>query len=122
MDRVLHLLPVFDLAAEDCKHCRPGGSRNRTKPAALEYPSRVQDRKGLQMRRTNINAVLKMTKDYPDGKMSRIDYALDVPYEVEKRYKKMSKEDADYTDMLYYYLTKVVSTEPPDCLMKRFTI
>ena len=62
-----------------------------------------------------------MTKDYPDGKMSRIDYALDVPYEVEKRYKKMSKEEADYTDMLYYYLTKVVSTEPPDCLMKRFT-
>ena len=34
------------------------------------------------MRRTNINAVLRMTKDYLDGKMDRIDYQLDFPYEV----------------------------------------
>lgn len=52
----------------------------------------------------NINAVLKMTKDYLDGRMGRIDYELDFPYEVEKRYQKMCTEDADYADMLYYYL------------------
>ena len=56
------------------------------------------------MRRTNINAILKMTRQYLDGEMSRIDYELDLPYEVEKRYQKMCKEDADYADLLYDYL------------------
>ena len=56
------------------------------------------------MRRTNINALLKMTKEYLDGEISRIDYELDFPYEVEKRYQKMCREDADYADMLYFYL------------------
>ncbi len=36
------------------------------------------------MSNPNINAVLKMTKDYLDGKIGRIDYELDFPYEVEK--------------------------------------
>ena len=58
------------------------------------------------MRRTNINAVLEMTKDYLDGKMDRIDYQLDFPWEVEQRYQKMCREDAEYTDMLYYYLVE----------------
>ena len=58
------------------------------------------------MRRTNINAVLKMTKDYLDGKIDRIDYELDFPYEVEQRYQKMCGEDAEYADMLYYYLVE----------------
>ena len=56
------------------------------------------------MRRTNINAILKMTKKYLDGEMSRIDYELALPYEVEKRYQMMYKEDADYADLIYYYL------------------
>ena len=43
------------------------------------------------MRRTNINAILKMTRQYLDGEMSRIDYELDLPYEVEKRYQKCAK-------------------------------
>ena len=67
------------------------------------------------MRRTNINAVLRMTKDYLDGKMDRIDYQLDFPYEVTQRYQKMCREDAEYTDMLYYYLASGVQTAPPDC-------
>lgn len=58
------------------------------------------------MRRTNINAVLRMTKDYLDGKMGRIDYELDFPYEVTQRYQKMCREDPEYTDMLYYYLVE----------------
>ena len=52
------------------------------------------------MRRTNIDAILKMTKEYLDGVISRIDYELDFPYWVEKRYQKMCTEDADYADML----------------------
>ena len=58
------------------------------------------------MRRTNINAILKMTKKYLDGEMSRIDYELDLPYEVDKRYQTMCKEDADYADLIYYYLVE----------------
>lgn len=58
------------------------------------------------MRRTNINAVLRMTKMYLDGKMDRIDYELDFPYEVEQRYQKMCREDSEYADMLYYYLVE----------------
>ena len=52
----------------------------------------------------NINALLKMTREYLDGKMDRIDYELDFPYEVEKRYQKMCREDPEYADLLYYYL------------------
>lgn len=37
------------------------------------------------MRRTNINAVLKMTRDFLDGRMDSISYWLDFPYEVTKR-------------------------------------
>lgn len=37
-----------------------------------------------------------------NGEMSRIDYELDFPYEVKKRYRNMRKED--YADMLYFYL------------------
>ena len=58
------------------------------------------------MRRTNINAVLKMTKAYLDGKIDRITYQLDFPYEVEQRYQKMCREDAEYTEMLCYYLVE----------------
>ena len=56
------------------------------------------------MSNPNINAVLKIAKDYLDGKTDRIDYELDFPYEVEKRYQKMCREDPEYADMLYYYL------------------
>ena len=36
------------------------------------------------MRRTNINAVLRMVRQYLDGEMSMIDFVLDFPYEMEK--------------------------------------
>ena len=56
------------------------------------------------MRRTNINAVLRMVREYLNGDMNEIDFYLDFPYEIEKRYQKMCREDPDYTDMIYYYL------------------
>ena len=56
------------------------------------------------MRRTNINALLKMVRQYLNGKMGLIDFVLDFPYEMQKRYQKAVKEDAEYADMMYYYL------------------
>jgi len=56
------------------------------------------------MRRTNINALLKMVRRYLDGEISFIDFVLDFPYEMEKRYQKAVKEDPEYADMMYYYL------------------
>ena len=38
------------------------------------------------MRRTNINAVLRMLREYLNGDMNEIDFYLDFPYEIEKRY------------------------------------
>ncbi|MCG9969391.1 hypothetical protein L9W92_15355 [Pelotomaculum terephthalicicum JT] len=53
------------------------------------------------MRRTNINAVLKIIRMYLDGKISRIDLTLDFPDELEKRYEKMSLEDREYAKLIY---------------------
>lgn len=53
------------------------------------------------MRRTNINAVLKIIRRYLDGKISRIDLTLDFPDELEKRYAKMSLEDREYAELIY---------------------
>ena len=56
------------------------------------------------MRWTNINAVLKMTRDCLNGKMDAISYWLDFPYEVAKRHQKMLREDPELTDLIYVYL------------------
>jgi len=53
------------------------------------------------MRRTNINAVLKIIRMYLDGKISRIDLTLDFPDELEKRYEKMRLEDWEYAELIY---------------------
>lgn len=58
------------------------------------------------MRRTNINALLKMVRQYLGGETDRFSFVLDFPYEVEKRYPKMLKEDEEYADMLHYYLVE----------------
>jgi len=53
------------------------------------------------MRRTNINAVIKMVRMYLDGQISRIELSLDFPYEIEKRYEKMLTEDSEYAELIY---------------------
>ncbi|MEL7568372.1 MAG: hypothetical protein AAGU14_07045 [Eubacteriaceae bacterium] len=53
------------------------------------------------MRRTNINAVLKMVRMYLEGEMDRIELTLDFPYELEKRFDKMRLEDQDYAELIY---------------------
>lgn len=52
------------------------------------------------MRRTNINAVLRMVRLYLDGQIDRINMELDFPYEIEKRYSKMCSEDCEYAELI----------------------
>lgn len=52
----------------------------------------------------NIECLMNMTKLYLDGEMDIITYTLDFPYEIEKRYKKIIKEDRNYAEMIYDYL------------------
>ena len=58
------------------------------------------------MRRTNINAVLNMVREYLEGEMDFVSFRLDFPYEIERRYQKMVREDPDYADMIYFYLVE----------------
>jgi hypothetical protein len=53
------------------------------------------------MKQPNIDYMMNMTKEYLDGKIDIIAYTLDFPYELEKRYKKMHREDADYCKLIY---------------------
>ena len=58
------------------------------------------------MRRTTINAVMRMVKRYLSGEMDAISFKLDFPYEVTRRYQSMNREDPEYTEMIYYYLVE----------------
>ena len=58
------------------------------------------------MRRTNINAVMRMVKRYLSVEMYAISFKLDFPYEVTRRYQSMNREDPEYTEMIYYYLVE----------------
>ena len=52
------------------------------------------------MKLPNIDFMMNMTKDFLDGKIDGVTYSLDFPYELEKRYKKMHKEDDDYCELI----------------------
>lgn len=53
------------------------------------------------LNQSNINYMMNMTKKYLNGKIDEIDYTLDFPYELEKRYNKMHREDDDYCELIY---------------------
>jgi len=53
------------------------------------------------VKQPNIDFMMKMTKDYLSGKIDIIDYSLDFPYELERRYEKMHREDEDYSELIY---------------------
>ena len=55
---------------------------------------------------TNINYIMDMTKSFLDGEIDCISYWLDFPYEIEKRYRKMVREDRDYAELIYDYLVE----------------
>lgn len=58
------------------------------------------------MRRTNINAVLRMVKQFLTGKMDATSFWLDFPDEVTQRYEGMCREDPEYAEMILYYLVE----------------
>lgn len=41
----------------------------------------------------NIDYMMEITKEFLGGKIDGIDYSLDFPYELDKRYRKMHRED-----------------------------
>ncbi len=49
----------------------------------------------------NIEYMMNMTKEFLGGKIDDIAYTLDFSYELEKRYKKMHREDDDYCELIY---------------------
>lgn len=49
----------------------------------------------------NIEFLLEMTKSYLAGDIDKIGYGLDFPYEVEKRYKDLTKEDRELAGLIY---------------------
>ena len=63
-----------------------------------------------RMRRTNINAVLRMVKQFLAGKMDATSFWLDFPNEVTQRYEDMCHEDSEYA-ALQNILCKRISTK-----------
>ena len=55
---------------------------------------------------TNINYIMDMTKSFLDGEIDCISYWLDFPYEIEKRYRKMVREDREYAELIFDYLVE----------------
>jgi len=55
---------------------------------------------------TNINFMMDMTKSFLEGEIDFIDFALDFPYEIEKRYRKMVREDKEYAELIFDYLVE----------------
>lgn len=53
------------------------------------------------MSQPNIDYMMNMTKEFLGGKSDSITFHLDFPYELEKRYKKMHREDDDYCELIY---------------------
>ena len=50
---------------------------------------------------TNINYIMDMAKSFLDGEIEIIDFYLDFPYEIEKRYLKMAREDREYAELIF---------------------
>ncbi|OLN24804.1 hypothetical protein [Desulfosporosinus metallidurans] len=55
---------------------------------------------------TNINYIMDMSKSFLDGEIDIIDFYLDFPYEIEKRYRKMVREDREYAELIFDYLVE----------------
>ncbi|KAF1086314.1 hypothetical protein SPSYN_00031 [Sporotomaculum syntrophicum] len=51
-------------------------------------------------KRSNIDTVLDMVEAFLKGNMSRIDFQLDFPYEVQQHYQKMAREDEEFARLI----------------------
>lgn len=63
-----------------------------------------KDNKRMSM--TNIKYIMDMTKSFLAGEIDSINYYLDFPFEVEKRYQKMIREDREYADLIFECLVE----------------
>lgn len=53
------------------------------------------------MGQPNIEYMMGMAKDYLDGKIDIVTFTLHFPYELEQRYRKIQREDEDYSELIY---------------------
>lgn len=51
-------------------------------------------------KKSSINTVLDMVKAFLKGDMSYINFQLDFPYEVQKRYQKIACEDEEFASLI----------------------
>ena len=58
------------------------------------------------MSQPNIDYMMNMTKEFLSGKIDEIAYTLDFPYELEKRYNKMHREDVFHRLLIIYIMLK----------------
>mgnify|MGYP001128861877 CR=1 FL=1 len=52
------------------------------------------------MSQPNIDYMMNMTKEFLSGKIDDTAYTLDFPYELEKRYNQMHREDYEYCELI----------------------
>ena len=55
---------------------------------------------------TNINYIMDMTKSFLAGEIDGMNYYLNFPFEVEKRYQKMVREDGEYANLIFECLVE----------------
>ena len=51
-------------------------------------------------KQSNIDTVLDIVEAFLKGNISRMDFQLDFPYEVQQRYQKMAREDEEFTRLI----------------------
>ena len=68
----------------------------------------------------SIDFLLDFTKQYIDGKISELDFRLDFPYELEKRYKSACRENPEYTELIYDMLLEEGIYKREKCNCKEF--
>ena len=64
----------------------------------------MQRQGNLKMSQPNVDFMMNMTKDFLDGKIDIVTYALDFPHELKKRYSRIKREDDDYCYLIYEVL------------------
>lgn len=61
----------------------------------------MKKRENHRMKLPNIDFMMDLTKEFLDGNIDGVRYSLDFQYHIEKRYKKMQREDDDYCYLIY---------------------
>ena len=54
---------------------------------------------------TNINFIMNFVNEYLTGKITRVAFELDFEIELSTRYKKMVREDQEYAEVFYDWIS-----------------